>query len=42
LSAILREAIVLRYLRGFSEQAAAVAAGCPLGTMKRRASDGAD
>jgi len=40
LSAILREAIVLRYLRGFSEQAAAVAAGCPLGTMKRRASDG--
>jgi RNA polymerase sigma factor (sigma-70 family) len=40
LSAILREAIVLRYLRGFSEQAAASAAGCPLGTMKRRASEG--
>jgi RNA polymerase sigma factor (sigma-70 family) len=40
LSAILREAIILRYLRGFSEQAAASAAGCPLGTMKRRASDG--
>jgi RNA polymerase sigma factor (sigma-70 family) len=40
LSAILREAIVLRYLRGFREQAAASAAGCPLGTMKRRASDG--
>jgi formylglycine-generating enzyme required for sulfatase activity len=40
LSAILREAIVLRYLRGFSEQAAAAAAGCPLGTMKRRASEG--
>jgi RNA polymerase sigma factor (sigma-70 family) len=40
LSAILREALVLRYLRGFSEQAAASAAGCPLGTMKRRASDG--
>lgn len=40
LSAILREAIVLRYLRGFNEQAAAAAAGCPLGTMKRRASEG--
>ena len=40
LSAILREAIVLRYLRGFSEQEAATQAACPLGTMKRRASDG--
>ena len=40
LSAVLREALVLRYLRGFSEQDAAAQAGCPLGTMKWRASAG--
>ena len=40
LSAVLREALVLRYLRGFSEQDAATQAGCPLGTMKWRASAG--
>ncbi len=40
LSGVLREAVVLRYLRGFSERDAAAQAGCPVGTMKRRASDG--
>jgi tetratricopeptide (TPR) repeat protein len=40
LSAILRQAVILRYLRGFSEQDAATQAGCPLGTMKWRASAG--
>jgi RNA polymerase sigma factor (sigma-70 family) len=40
LSPKLREAVLMRYLQGYSEREAAVRAGCPLGTMKRRASDG--
>jgi RNA polymerase sigma factor (sigma-70 family) len=40
LSAILREAVVLRYLRGLSEQEAAAQAGCPVSAMKWRTSDG--
>jgi RNA polymerase sigma factor (sigma-70 family) len=40
LSAVLRQAVVLRYLQGNSEKAAAELAGCPLGTLSRRASQG--
>jgi RNA polymerase sigma factor (sigma-70 family) len=40
LSAVLREALVLRYLRGLSEKEAAGQAGCPVSAMKWRASDG--
>ena len=40
LSAVLREAVVLRYLQGNSEKAAAELAGCPLGTLSWRASKG--
>ena len=40
LSTVLREAVVLRYLRGLSEKEAAVHAGCPVSAMKWRASDG--
>ncbi|MFH1024750.1 MAG: sigma-70 family RNA polymerase sigma factor [Planctomycetota bacterium] len=40
LSRVLREAVVLRYLEGYSEKEAADRAGCPLGTMKSRASEG--
>ena len=40
LSTVLREAVVLRYLRGLSEKEAAVQAGCPVSAMKWRTSDG--
>ncbi|MFZ4397806.1 MAG: sigma-70 family RNA polymerase sigma factor, partial [Kiritimatiellia bacterium] len=40
LSAVLREAVVLRHLRGFSEQEAAAQAGCAVSAMKWRTSDG--
>ncbi len=40
LSPAQRQAVVLRYLEGRSEQEAAAMAGCPLGTLSRRASDG--
>ncbi len=40
LSEPLRQAVVLRYLQGNSEKAAAELAGCPLGTLSRRASQG--
>ncbi|MFZ4396052.1 MAG: sigma-70 family RNA polymerase sigma factor [Kiritimatiellia bacterium] len=40
LSAVLRQAVVLRYLQGNSEKAAAEQAGCPLGTLSWRASKG--
>jgi len=40
LSSVLREAVVMRYLQGHSEKDAAALAACPLGTMKRRASEG--
>lgn len=40
LSAVLREAVILRYLRGLSEKEAAALAGCAVGAMKWRASDG--
>jgi RNA polymerase sigma factor (sigma-70 family) len=40
LSAVLRQAVVLRYLQGNSEKAAAELAGCPLGTLSWRASKG--
>jgi len=40
LSAILREAVVLRYLRGFSEQEAAAQAGCAVSAMKWRTCGG--
>ncbi len=40
LSAVLRQAVVLRYLQGNSEKAAAELAGCPLGTLSRRTSKG--
>jgi RNA polymerase sigma factor (sigma-70 family) len=40
LSAVLRQAVVLRYLQGNIEKAAAELAGCPLGTLSRRASQG--
>ena len=40
LSAIQREAVILRYLKGYSEKEAARIAGCPQGTLGRRASDG--
>ena len=40
LSEVLRDAVILRYLRGFSEQEAAAQAGCPVGTMKWRTSEG--
>jgi RNA polymerase sigma factor (sigma-70 family) len=35
-----REAVILRYLQNYSQEDAAQLAGCPLGTMKRRASEG--
>ncbi len=35
-----RQAVVLRYLQGHSQEQSSILAGCPLGTMKRRASDG--
>jgi len=34
------EAVVLRYLQGHSQKQAAVLAGCPVGTLSRRASQG--
>ena len=40
LSAVLRQAVVLRYLQGNSEKQAAELAACPQGTLSRRASDG--
>ncbi len=40
LSAVQRQAVVLRYLEGHSQESAAHLASCPLGTMKRRASEG--
>jgi RNA polymerase sigma factor (sigma-70 family) len=40
LSAVLRQAVVLRYLQGNSEKQAAELVGCPLGTLSWRASKG--
>ena len=40
LSAVLRQAVALRYLQGHGEREAAALVDCPLGTMKRRASEG--
>jgi RNA polymerase sigma-70 factor (ECF subfamily) len=40
LSPIEQQAIILRYLEGKSQEASAQIAGCPVGTLKRRASDG--
>jgi RNA polymerase sigma factor (sigma-70 family) len=40
LSAPLREAVILLYLRGLSQKEAIAVAGCPQGTLGRRASDG--
>jgi RNA polymerase sigma factor (sigma-70 family) len=40
LSSRLRQAVILRYLEGRSEKEAAELAGCPQGTMGRRASEG--
>jgi len=40
LSAVQRQAVILRYLEGKSQKEAAGIAGCPQGTLGRRASDG--
>ena len=40
LSPLLRQAVVSRYLQGNSEKQAAERAGCPQGTLGRRASNG--
>ena len=40
LSKLQRQAVVLRHLEGHSEKEAAQLAGCPVGTLGRRASDG--
>ncbi len=40
LSNLQKQAVVLRYLEGHSEKEAAQMAGCPVGTIGRRASDG--
>ena len=40
LSALQREAVILRYLQGLSEKEAAAMAGCTSNTLSRRASDG--
>jgi RNA polymerase sigma factor (sigma-70 family) len=40
LSHLQKQAVVLRYLEGHSEKEAAQMAGCPVGTIGRRASDG--
>lgn len=40
LSQIQRQAVILRYLKGFGEKEAAEVAGCPVGTLSRRASEG--
>lgn len=40
LSSVLKEAVILRYLEGHSERDAAELAGCPVGTMKWRLSEG--
>lgn len=42
LPAPLREAVVLRYLEGHDQEQAAQLAGCPRGTLSRRASEGID
>ncbi len=40
LPAAQRQAVILRYLEGHSQEDAATLAGCPVGTLSRRASDG--
>lgn len=40
LSTVMREAVLLRHMQGYSEKAAAEMAGCPVGTLSRRASEG--
>lgn len=40
LPATQRQAVVLRYLEGYSQEDSALLAGCPLGTIKQRASRG--